>query len=127
MYTSQTLRVKWGHVVSNCFTVRNGVTQGDVLPHLLFAKYAFSLLKRLEESGVGCHMGGHFTGTLAYVNITLLFTSMSGLRTISKFCKEYATEFDVIFNGKVLLNQLNLVSGEVLIFVCLILGNCHIL
>ena len=24
MYTSQTLRVKWGHAVSNCFTVRNG-------------------------------------------------------------------------------------------------------
>ena len=25
MYTSQTLRVKWGHTVSNCFTLRNGV------------------------------------------------------------------------------------------------------
>ena len=28
---------------------------------------------------------------------------------------------------KVLLNQLNLVSGEVFILLCLILGNCHIL
>ena len=46
-------------------------------------------------------MGGHFTGALAYaVDITLLFQSMSGLRTLSKVCEEYATEFDVTFNGK---------------------------
>ena len=116
-------------------------------------------------------MGGHFTGALPYADdITLL--CMSGLRTLSKVCEEYATEFDVTFNGKkskllffrgrecvfsnlniyvcgqlvdmcdsathlghfihqqirtVLLNQQNLVSGEVLIFLCLILVNCHIL
>ena len=39
MYTSQTLRVKWGHTVSNYFTVRNGVKQGGVLSPLLFAIY----------------------------------------------------------------------------------------
>ena len=74
MYTSQTLRVKWGHTVSNYFTVRNGVKQGVVLSPLLFAIYTDSLLKRLEESGVGCHMGVHFTRALAYADdITLLF------------------------------------------------------
>ena len=82
MYTSQTLRVKWGHTVSNCFTVRNGVKQGGVLSPLLFAIYNDSLLKRLEESDVGCHMGGHFTGALAYADdMTLLSPSMSGSRT----------------------------------------------
>ena len=101
MYTSQTLRVKWVHIVSKCFTVRNEVKQGVVLSPLLFAIYTDSLFKRLEESGVGCHMGGHFTGALAYAdNITLLSPSMSGLRTLSIVCEEYATEFDVTFNGK---------------------------
>ena len=58
-------------------------------------------MKRLEESGVGWHMGGHFTGALAYVDdITLLSPSMFGLRSLSKVCEEYATEFDVTFNGK---------------------------
>ena len=81
--------------------MRNGVKQGGVLSPLLFAIYTDSLLKRLEESGVGCHMGGHFTGALAYADdITLLSPSMSGLRTLSKVCEEYATEFDVTFNGK---------------------------
>ena len=101
MYTSQTLRIKWGHAVSNCFTARNGVKQGSVLSPLLFAIYTDSLLKRLEESGVGCHMCGHFTGALAYADdMTLLFRRMSGLRPLSKACEEYATEFDVTFNGK---------------------------
>ena len=101
MYTSQTLRVKWGHTVSNYFTVRNGVKQGGVLSPLLFAIYTDSLLKRLEESGVGCHMGGQFTGALAYADdITLLSPSMSGLRTLSTVCEEYETEFDVTFKGK---------------------------
>ena len=56
MYTSQTLRVKCGHTVSNCFTVRNGIKQGGVLSPLLFAIYTDNILKKLEESGVGCHM-----------------------------------------------------------------------
>ena len=46
-------------------------------------------------------MGGHFTGALAYADdITLLSPSMSGLRTLSKVCEEYATEFDVTFIGQ---------------------------
>ena len=46
-------------------------------------------------------MGGHFTGALAYAdNITLLSPNMMGLRTLSKVCEEYTTEFDVTFNGK---------------------------
>ena len=46
-------------------------------------------------------MGGHYTGALAYANnITLLSPSMSGMRTLSKVSEEYATEFDVTFNGK---------------------------
>ena len=42
-------------------------------------------------------MGEHFTGALAYADdITLLSPSMS----LSKVCEDYATEFDVTFNGK---------------------------
>ena len=68
MYTSQTLRVKWGHAVSNCFTVMNGVKQGGILSPLLFGIYTDSLLKRLEVWGVGCRMGGHFTSALTYAD-----------------------------------------------------------
>ena len=37
VYTNQTLRVKWGSVMSESFTVMNGVKQGGVLSPVLFA------------------------------------------------------------------------------------------
>ena len=37
LYTNQTLRVKWGSVMSESFTVMNGVKQGGVLSPVLFA------------------------------------------------------------------------------------------
>ena len=80
--------------------MRNGVKQEGVLSPLLFVIYTDSLLKRLEESGIACHMGGHFIGALAYEDdIALLSPSMSRF-TLSKVCEKYATEFDVTFNGK---------------------------
>ena len=42
--------------------------------------------------------------------ITLLSPSMSGLRTLSKVCEEYAKEFDVTFNGN--KNQLLCFRGR---------------
>ena len=38
-YTNQTLRVKWGSVMSESFTVMNGVKQGGVLSPVLFVVY----------------------------------------------------------------------------------------
>ena len=80
MYTRQSLGVKWGNTLSSEFTVSNGVKQGGVLSPILFAIYTDGLLKRLEETGVGCHMGSRFTGALAYAyDITLLAPCKSAL------------------------------------------------
>ena len=101
MYTNQTLRVKWGSVMSESFTVMNGVKQGGVLSPILFAVYTDGLLLRLQESGIGCHMGGHYAGALAYADdITLISPSMTGLRKMSSICEQYASEYDILFNGR---------------------------
>ena len=60
MYMNQTLRVQWCQTLTSSFKVCNGVKQGGVLSPILFAVYVDSLLGRLEQSGVGCHIGGHF-------------------------------------------------------------------
>ena len=50
---------------------------------ILFAVDVDSLLGRLEQSGVGCHKGGHFVGALAYADdVTLIALSRSGVRTL---------------------------------------------
>ena len=65
MYTNQTLQVRWGGTVSNKFTASNGVKQGAILSPILFSVYMDELFERLEKSGVGCHMGNHYTGCQA--------------------------------------------------------------
>ena len=100
MYTRQSLRVKWGNTVSSEFTVSNGVKQGGVLSPILFAIYTDGLLKRLEETGVECHMGSRFAGALAYADdITLLAPCKSALSILVSVCEKYASEFDILFNG----------------------------
>ena len=71
-----------------------------VLSPVLFAVYTDGLLLRLQESGIGCHMGGHYAGALAYVDdITLISLSMTGLRKMSGICEQYVSEYDILFNG----------------------------
>ena len=45
-------------------------------------------------------MGGHYAGALAYaIDITLISPSMTGLRKMSSICEQYASEYDILFNG----------------------------
>ncbi len=68
MYRNKKLWVRWGDQMSSQFGVVNGVKQGGVLSPLLFPVYIDGLLFRLEETGVGCHMGIRFIGTLAFAH-----------------------------------------------------------
>ena len=100
MYTTQSLRVKWSETTSSQFTVMNGVKQGGVLSPILFAIYTDGLLKRLEDTEVGCHMSCRFTGALAYADdITLLAPCKSALSTMIDVCEQYAAELDILFNS----------------------------
>ena len=57
-------------------------------------------MKRLEETGVGCHMDSRFTEALAYADdITLLAPCKSALSILISVCEKYASEFDILFNG----------------------------
>ena len=61
--------------------------------------YTDGLLLRLQESGIGCHIGGHYAGALAYADdITLLSPSMTGLGKMSSIFEQYASEYDILFN-----------------------------
>ena len=100
MYMNQTLRVQWCQTLTSSFKVCNGVKRGGVLSPILFAVYVDSLLGRLEQSGVGCHIGGHFVGALAYADdVTLVAPSRSGIRTLINVCEQFALDYDITFNG----------------------------
>ena len=66
----------------------NRVKQGGVLSPILFAIYTDGLLKHLEDTGVGCHMGCRFTGALVYAcDITLFAPCKSALAIMIDVCE----------------------------------------
>ena len=67
------------------FSVSNGVRQGGVLSPVLFTVYINRLLQDLQDQGIGCYWGKHYTGVFAYAdNIVLLAPSASALRQMLK-------------------------------------------
>ena len=46
-------------------------------------------------------MGGHYAGAIAYADdITLISPGINDLRKISSICEQYASEYDILFNGR---------------------------
>jgi hypothetical protein len=80
--------------------VSNGIRQGGIISPVLFCIYMDQLLKRLEDAGLGCHMGKHFYGALSYADdLTLAVPSISGLRKMLEICEEYGDEYSVDYNS----------------------------
>ena len=53
--------------------------------------------KKIEDTGVSCHIGNGLTCAITYADDNSLFvTCKSALAIMVKVCESYATEFDVI-------------------------------
>ena len=99
-YLNQKLHIKWNDVATESFSVTNGVRQGGILSPLLFGIYIDELLRKLQASGIGCHMGHHFAGALGFADdLILLCPSLYGIRKMLEICEHFAAEYDLIFNG----------------------------
>jgi hypothetical protein len=99
--TAKQLQVYWAGDCSSVFSCDNGLRQGGVASPVLFSVYFDELIKRLSESGAGCHVRHKFVGALAYADdVTLMAPSLQGLDTLLKECELFAIEYDVTFNNK---------------------------
>ena len=57
------------------------------------------ITEKLEKSGVGCHMGNHYTGGIGYADdLTLLTPTRSGLKVLIEICEQYADDYCVTFH-----------------------------
>ena len=101
MYCNQYARVSFNNTTSNYFSIGNGVKQGGVLSPILYCIYVDNLLKQLESSGYGCHVGSKFTGCIGYADdLVLLSPTLYGLKKMIGICENYAREHKIVFNGK---------------------------
>ena len=84
------MRIRWNNIVTDYFTMSNGVKQGGVLSPILFNLYLDQLISRLRHIGMGCHMNGLSTGVCIYADdITLLAPSRASLALMLEQCKSF--------------------------------------
>ena len=99
IYSRSEMHVQWNSTQPPPFSLNNGVKQGGVLSPILFSIYIDSLLQKLKESGLGCHVGRTFAGAFGYADdLALISPSLSGLRQMIKICEKYAIEYSIVFN-----------------------------
>ena len=57
-------------------------------PRYFFCIYFDELLKRIERTGIGCHIGHHFYGGLRYADdVVLLNPTVCGLQLLIIICE----------------------------------------
>ncbi len=57
------------------------------------------MLLQLKESGIGCQIGDVYCLGLGYANdLTLLVSTVKGLKKMVHVCEKYALEFNITFN-----------------------------
>jgi Reverse transcriptase (RNA-dependent DNA polymerase) len=100
LYTNSCVRIAWGAIISDYFSVINGVKQSAVLSLVLFYVYIHDLLLSLKKAGFGCYIGAHFVGTLAYADdIVFVAPSATALRKMLAICEGYVDEYCICFNA----------------------------
>ena len=66
-YCNQTFSVTWGSLISESFSVTNGVRQGGILSPIFFNVYMDDLSVTLKNSKLGCCINGTIINHLMYV------------------------------------------------------------
>ena len=70
--------VKWNNSYSSSYSIKSGIRQGAILSPFLFSIYLDSIIVALKQADNGCHMGGVYTGCLAYADDLNINLSLSG-------------------------------------------------
>ena len=100
MYVNECLQVRWNSLVSDRFSIANGVKQGVVLSPILFSIYMDKLIKQLRNSIIGCKIVNQYVGVFCYADdISLVCPSITGLKQMVLLCETYVEEYNIRFNS----------------------------
>lgn len=98
-FSTQQFCVKWGNVLSYTFGSLNGLRQGGILSPYLFNTYTDALNVKLNSLPIGCTVNETTINNLCYADdMVLISPSVQGLQRLIDTCRQYAEEFDIIYN-----------------------------
>ena len=98
-YRNQKLCVKWDRVISNKFSVNNGIIQGGILSPKLFNIYVNALSTSLNEKYIGCCLKDKVVNHLYYADdLVLVSPTASGMNELTQECESFSTEYGLKFN-----------------------------
>ena len=89
----------WAHVLTNPFSICNGVRQGGILSPFLFAMYIDDLSVRLQSVHVGCRLSNIIINHFLFADDVVIFSpSAKGLQELLNVCTSFAQSHNVVFN-----------------------------
>ena len=95
----QTMCIRWSSVISNVFTVTNGVKQGGILSPLVFNFYMNDLSVLLSKIAAGCYAGNTVINHLMFADNLVVFSpSAKGLPRLLNICDVFGKNNDIIYN-----------------------------
>ncbi len=100
-YSHQTMMIRWGIVLSDPFTVSNGVRQGGIFSPYLFNVYMDDLSNELNACNIGCVSDNIIINHLMYADdLVLLCPYIKGVATLLKICAIYGIANNILYNSK---------------------------
>lgn len=100
LYSHQYAFIYWNSLMSESFSILNGVKQGCISSPVLFCLYLDGLLICLRDARIGCFLGNTFVGALAYADdLTIIAPTADAARKMLDICDKYASQYSINFNA----------------------------
>ena len=98
-YRNQKLCIKWDSVLSEKFSVTNGIKQGGIVSPKLFNICVNTLSVSLNEKYIGCCLNGKVVNHLYYADdLVLVSPTASGMNELLQVCEHFSEKFGLKFN-----------------------------
>jgi len=98
-YSNQLMNVRWKHIQSCSFYMKNGTRQGSVLSPYLFTVYMRCVTKDVIQTGIGCHIGNKPVCILLYADdIVILAPSWCAQQCLLNVCADSITKLGMSLN-----------------------------